>query len=250
MKSEHEPQADGHVRVAREVKIDLDGKGHDSQNSSRGTDLGEVPGLQAEFDDLTGVVGDQDLLGQTPEKAQDPCSHPIQSDFPAVEFPLNVGIADDGARDQLGKEGDIEQKTGVGTLDPDFTPVKINDVGQGLEGIEGDADRQCYLRYLKIEKGQRVQNLHHKARVFEIDKACQGKNNGCHKPAPARTARTRPSQENPAQPDHKAGKEKQDHINWFAPGVEKERSQEEENVLRARTACQPGSDQTGGQEDI
>ena len=51
-------------------------------------------------------------------------------------------VLDDWSRHQLRKEGDVERDGIDIPLGLHVSPADVNRVGQGLEGIEGDAERQ------------------------------------------------------------------------------------------------------------
>ena len=58
------------------------------------------------------------------------------------ELVVHVLVPDDGAGDELGEEGDIAGEGDEPAGGRAVPPVDVDEVGDSLEGIEGDADGQ------------------------------------------------------------------------------------------------------------
>ena len=59
-----------------------------------------------------------------------------------IDLVAQVLVLDDGAGDELGKQGDEGAEIDDVPLRPGVSPVHIDGVAHGLEGVEGDADGQ------------------------------------------------------------------------------------------------------------
>ena len=139
VEAEHLPQADGHVAVAGEIEIDLERVGRDAQpRAGEGqllTRKGPVP-------ELANGVGQQDLLCHAHGEALDPGGEFLQVLPPALQLFRHGFVADDGARDELGKEGDIGAEGDHVFLHRGVPAVDVDGIAHGLEGVKADADGQ------------------------------------------------------------------------------------------------------------
>ena len=100
--AQHLPEANGHIGVPGEVKIDLEGVAHRPEPGVAGVDP-PVDGDHAEDHIHRGPqgVGDQDLLGKAQDEAADALLQLLSRHLPGGNLPLHVGIADDGPGDEL-----------------------------------------------------------------------------------------------------------------------------------------------------
>ena len=176
METEHPPQADGHVRVAGEVVVDLKGIAQGAQPGHGGRELsaGHAPGGVGHGGQL---VGEEDLFPQPHHEAAAPGGE-IPPVLPAVEDLIgHGGVFHDGPRHQLGEEGDVEPQPQGIALDLCLAHSNVEDVAHGLEGEEGDADGQLDHRDGHIEPHQR-QVLQGEGQVFEHKKKAQVAHHG------------------------------------------------------------------------
>ena len=141
--ADHGAQAPGHVGIAGKIKINLEGKGQDARPVAqeavlRGAVLKCLPQLPA-------GVCQQQFFGQANHKQPAAPGEVLPGDGGLFQLGADVPVALDGARDQLGKQGDegaVAQEVPVGG---DAPPVHVHAVAHGLEGVKGNAHRQRHL---------------------------------------------------------------------------------------------------------
>ena len=142
VEAQHAAQADGHVRIAAEIEIDLEGIGYGSQPDAKDRGRPVCHGVKAPVCDECDVIGDQNLFGESDEEPADAFAEIVHGDLPVVDLFLNLHVPDNGPCDQLGEEGDIESQEERILLGFRISPIDIDDVGHGLERKEGDPDGQ------------------------------------------------------------------------------------------------------------
>ena len=137
----HPGRADGHVGVAGEVAVYLDGEPHDGQPDRGRAKGGRVleDGIHPKGD----PVGDEDLL----EEPQDELVPPVRDLTPgevsgALELGQEVGSPDDGAGHELRKEADEEGEIEDVIAGLDLAPVEVNGVAELLKSVKRDANGQ------------------------------------------------------------------------------------------------------------
>ncbi len=225
--AEREPEADGHQRIAGEVEIDLQGVGQGP--GPGGGEAGGAGMVEHGAGQGREGIGDQHLHGKTDDQQAQAGRGPAPAVASEGQPPGDGAVADDGAGDQLGEEGDVERHFAQAPVGGEAAAVDVDQVTQGVEGEEGDAQRQGDLAPLHAQP-QGAQGLGEQARVFEHaqgqqvdgDRACQGR-------------RPRPPL---ARVDHAGGHEveadraqhHQDH-HRLAPGVEAQGQQQQDQVL-------------------
>ena len=109
VEAEHLAEADGHVAVAGEVEIDLQRVGDGGQPVHERAVIGGV----AAVDDgghLRDLIGQQQLFGQTHDKAAEALREIVHSNAARSNLLLNGLIAHDGAGDELREEADVHQQ--------------------------------------------------------------------------------------------------------------------------------------------
>ena len=165
LEAEQRPQAQGHVAVAGEIEVDLQGIG-------RGAQPGHAPvqpGPQAEggVGDRGGHLGDQRLLGEAHDEAAEAPRALLRAGPGAVQSGGELPEAGNGAGDHLGEEGDVQQKVAEAPGGPVPVPVDVDDVSHGLEGEEGDAHRREEARRRDLRPQQGAQAPGEEVQVFE-----------------------------------------------------------------------------------
>ena len=177
VEAEDAAQADGHVAVAAEVKEDLE---RIADRADPGRARGEL--AAAEGEDLVRqqahLVRQQDLLRQTEEEAAHAPADPVEAEFPLLDLGGDVGVAHDGAGDELGEEGDVQQDREEALLHVLLVPVDVDDVAQALEGEEGDADGQADLGHGDGQPEDGVENLREEAGVLVGEEQADVQNDG------------------------------------------------------------------------
>ena len=144
---------DGHIRVAREVAINLNGKENccENQEGCRVAARTRVDRV----DNHGQAVGDDHFLDQTPEDELKPLNDSLGLEMRfAAELRKQTMAALDGPGHQLREEGDVEREDAQMALSRSVAPIDIDRVSDGLEGVEGDAKRQQ-----EIKRGHGVKDV-------------------------------------------------------------------------------------------
>ena len=145
LKAEELGGTDGDVGVSGEVPVDLEGE-EDSTEDEGGA--GERFGVVETHVDVgrTGV-GHDDLLEHAPEDKAHAVAPLLVGELPrGSDLWQQVGGPLDGSGDELREKGDKGTKGDGITGGLEVAPVDVDGVGEGLEGVEGDADRQDDLQ--------------------------------------------------------------------------------------------------------
>jgi len=137
--------ADGDVGVSGEVAVDLEGEKDGTEDEGRaGKRFGVV---ETHVDVRRTGVGHDDLLEHAPEdEAHAVAPLRIVKGSGRGDLREQVGGPFDGARDQLREEGDKSPKGDRVAGGLEVAPIDVNGVGEGLEGVEGNADGQDDLQ--------------------------------------------------------------------------------------------------------
>ena len=157
-KAQHPSQADCHQRVAAEVKVNLEAVGDDAHPGKRGGYLRKAERLHLGPQRTDGVC-QKNLAG----KAHDEQAHTLvdlrQGDLAALELPADVRVQDNRTGNQLREEHDEGAEVDQVVLHLDFAPVDIHRVGQNLEGVKADAQRQVELGGIQQRQAQPQQGI-------------------------------------------------------------------------------------------
>ena len=159
--AEHPPEADGHVAVARKVKINLQQITHGPEPR---TEHRCVPGGGHQ---LAQHIGKQDLFAQTDGKAPRACTDVLEAEAPRVQLGLDIGIADDRPGDELREQADERGERREVPLRPDVPAVDVDGVAHGLERIKADAKRQAHACQRQGKAEQAVHRRQEEVGVFE-----------------------------------------------------------------------------------
>ena len=171
VEAKHPADADGHVGVAGEVEVDLKGVGDDPQPGQAQRNLVRLLG-EHPIGDLGKLVGQQDLLGQA-EQEPDGARLKVRPALPpGPKLLCHGGVAHDGARHQLGEEGDVQGQAEQVLFCLGLPSEHVNGIAHALEGVEGDPDGQNDL--LHRDPGEQlVKVLRNKAQVLEHEEQGQ-----------------------------------------------------------------------------
>ena len=164
VEAKHLAQADGHVGVAGEIVVDLQGVAQGAQPGERGRQA--VPQAEGPVGHHRQLVGEEHLLAQTHDKPAAPGGEVRPDLFAVVDLLGHCLILDDGAGDELGEKGDVKPHLQGRALHLPPVPVDVQHIAQGLEGKEGDADGQLNTGNGK-GRPQAVQNTQCKRQVFK-----------------------------------------------------------------------------------
>ena len=166
LKAEHPSQADGHIRISAKVKIDLqcigadsDPVGHHGNIAVRQRTDGGVQGAE--------IVGQQDFFAQAENKPL--CAFPEIDPVRGAnaELLLHIPVLDNRARNELREQGQVQGEAQKALLRSHVLPVHVENIGQRLEGIKRDSDRQRQRRVMDVQSRQGVECIHQESEVFK-----------------------------------------------------------------------------------
>ena len=225
VKPEHPAQADGHVRIAGEIEVDLPGVGQGPQPGHGRAQHGA--GAKGRVRHLPQGVGQQHLFRKA-HAEPDASAGGVPRSLPAGgDLPRHGGIPDDGPRHQLGKEGDVEGHPQGRPLRRGLAPVDVQHVAHPLEGEKRDADGKRHLRRLH-RKAQQNQVFRQEPRVLEPAQEGQvHRHRAPHRPAAEAPPRRR--QQAPAV-IHGNGHGHQAQEAQPAPGVKQQAEDQQDAV--------------------
>ena len=98
--------------------------------------------VERDLDERRDDVGDQHLLRQADDEDAGADRRAAQRVPARIQLARDGLVADDGPGDQLREQGDVERDLDRIAIGPEPAPVDVDDVGQAVEGEEGDAQRQ------------------------------------------------------------------------------------------------------------
>ena len=191
IESQHLAHANAHHGVAGKIKVELERVGNDAQPDQRRGGVGKPHerggGAVRNADDVgpegTDGVRQQDFFGEA-EREQ---GHAILDLLEVVaamshmQLGRHVPVLDDGARDELGEHDDIRAEINDVVLRLYVPAVDVDGIGERLERIEADAQRQGAdaLDGGKACPQQSVGAAEHKVCVFEIEQHPQAAHKAC-----------------------------------------------------------------------
>ena len=196
------------------------------------------PGGAVKLRQFRKLVGKQHLFPQSEQEPPQTQAYILPAVGPMLQFPGHIGIADDGACDQLGKQRHIRAEGDEVFLGPGLSPVHIHGIAHALEGIEADADGQRQTQQRDACSHRRVEGADEEIRVLEYRQQPHPGGNGQEQKAPSPPFAFRPAHGQAAEVEEQNGADHQQHILGLPPGVEQQARQQQHAVL-------PGS---GGQK--
>ena len=163
--AENPPQANGHIRIAGEIKVELESVGDAAQP---GQGHGQpVSGGKGRVGNDTQGVGQQHLLGKAEAKAGG-ARRGILAVLPALrQGGGKLAVAQDGSLQQLGEECHKQRQSGQAPLRRDRSPVDVGQIRHGLEGEERNSRRQGDGRHRHIQ-AQRLEIFQQEAGVLKV----------------------------------------------------------------------------------
>jgi hypothetical protein len=163
--------ADRHVRVAGKVEVDLHRVGERTAPCLAHREQSFIGrgGVEDAGGDARDVVCDDDFLEQADQQdggADGGIDPAVVAPGLAHELRHHLLVVDDRPGDELGEEGDEEQVVGE-VVFAGLAAVGIDEVGDLLEGEEGNAERQHDVRQVEVEAGQSLDGAVEEAGVLE-----------------------------------------------------------------------------------
>ena len=163
MKAENTPQANGHIAVAGKIKVQMQHIGQRIQPAKQHRAL--LGRLELRYQCVQ-CVGQQHLFAEACHKAGKPGGQILPGGAARVQLLAHIGIAHDGACDQLRKHGDIGGQIHQVFLRRHRAAPHIHHIADDLKGVKADADGQRHPDYRDIPAGELPQILRKKARIL------------------------------------------------------------------------------------
>lgn len=161
LEAHHATKSDGHVRVSREVEVDLEGVGDDAGPGTDGADL-RTALLEHEIGENGHGVGEQRFLCETDDEEAKPARE-VGEVLLATRYLFGDGlVAHDGAGDELREARDVHSEEQDVSLRGDLAAIDVDDVGERLKGVERYADGKRKVQIRRQHRGQCV-----------VDDACE-----------------------------------------------------------------------------
>ena len=245
IKAENTAQADGHVAVAAEIKVNLQRVAHCAQPGAAGGELSGGEGKDCVRQEAH-LICDQHLFGKAEEKAADAPGDPVGTELPLRQLPGDIPVAHDGAGDQLGKESNVQQHREETSLHALLVPIDVDHIAQALEGEEGDADGQPDPGHGQGKAAEAVEDPGKKAGVF-IDREqpdVQDRRQSHRSPVSPGACR-RPAQ-HIVQQD---GQQHDQHGHRFPKGVKDQTCRRQEEIPGAGAGDQSIEQKDDGEKD-
>ena len=117
----------------------MEGIGEHHEPGGEGGGLGSVDRTEVGVEGGQGVA-QQDLFGKAHGEAGHTRGELVHRVGTGDELVIHIPIADDGARYELGEEGDVSAEGNVASLGVGASAVEVDGIGHDLEGVEADAD--------------------------------------------------------------------------------------------------------------
>ena len=182
---EHPGQTNGHVRVARKIKVELQGVGHCCEPSfgcgGQGTEV-------YRFEDGIGIgadaIGQHHLFEQAHRKNGQPCGH--MGMVPTVDGRVgklrhHLPVVQHGACDQVREIRD--EKAIVHWVEfADLTLVGVCQKSDLGEAVKRDANRQHHMGHVPVAAHYRIQVVQEEVGVLEVRQHQEVQRDAHHQP--------------------------------------------------------------------
>ena len=248
VKAEEKAEAQGHVAVAGEIKVDLQRVAEPGKPQGRGARKGGG-GIDPGGDDRHGVR-QQHLLGKPQNKAARAGEDVIPPDVADGELRGNFPVADDGALQQLREEADIQKKAEEVLFGPDLSAFEIDHIGQQLKGGKADGGGQGNLPQAPALPGKRGQSGGEEVQILEEKERPNQQEQREGKAAPPDCRALSPGDAQPAGPDGQRGAEQKRQRARIAPGVKQKGGRQQHAVLPPDVPPEKGEQQHRRQKGI
>ena len=145
--AEHPAEPDRHVGVAGEVEVDLQRVADDAEPRVGGRQLARAACAKMLSAGPATMLAISTFLPRPMTKRRTPYGEVVERHDPARELVGDVAVADDRSGDELRKEQQVQRRVHRALLRGRVAPVDVDDVRDGVEREERDADRQQHARH-------------------------------------------------------------------------------------------------------
>ena len=166
---EHQRHARGHVAVAGEVEVQLEGVAQRHKPRLRGVE--RLRGAKARLHGHAERVRDDDLLEQAQRERVEARGEVVEVEAAVLrvrELRHDLAVEHDGARDQLREERD-EERVVEDVVARHRALVAVNHIGELLEGEERDAQRQRHVVEREREAKRAVHVRDEEVVILEVE---------------------------------------------------------------------------------
>ena len=228
VKAKNLTQTDGHIRIAGEIKVDVQHKANGVHPVEHHRGFGRFPENR---EHQCNVVCNDDFLAQADQEAAHTQISLFQCMGTALQLPCHVNVAHNRTGNQLRKQRNVSTKSNRVLLCGHIVAVHINGIAQALEGVEADADGQCQLQQLHIQTGQFVEVVNKEVCVFEHTQRREAQRNRYDQPDSFPALGGRLSNSQTAQPEHQNRANHQKYIHRLSPTVKQQAKQQKYQIL-------------------
>jgi len=235
VEADHAAHADGHVRIRREVQVDLQREEQHAQQVC-GCGLGKQ-GFRADGEQLVGNrrarVRKHGFLREANAEAPHAVVDVGARGLAVVDLVLHGLVADDGARDALVEERRVQQQLPEHGLRVDLSAVNVHDVRDELERVERYADGQDDFGDELGHAEQRLEAAQDPCQILEDPEQAQEHDAFRDEPEPLGALRVGAFDETGEQPAGERVAYEQQQVLGAAPRIEDERRNEQHRVAVA-----------------
>ena len=184
------------------------------------------------------IVRYEDLFPEAHDEALHAGGEFVEGLRPAIELVVDILVADDGSRDELGEEGHEGAEFDEVLLHAPVPPVHVDGIAHGLEGVEGNADGERQPKRGDGDAGDAAEGLREEIEILEEEQKQQvdDRVDGQHRPRFAPLVAVSVDQP-PAHIVQADGKQHEQDIHRLPPAVEHEIHGKEPRI------SEPGGDE-------
>ena len=167
-KTDHLTETDSHIRISREIEIDLEGVANNDHPAACNGGLNLVEGLKI-FRHRKDSVCKEYLFGKTCAKTADTLGAFFNAVDTLDKLIVNISVSYDRACDKLREQCDVCTERHEITLYPRLTAIQIDGIRHYLEGIEGytNGKRKAFDRLKEGQEGNERKILYKEIAILE-----------------------------------------------------------------------------------
>ena len=229
IKAEDLTQTDRHIAVSRKVEVDLERKRDRVKPEKQNGFFIRCRKIGAK---RRKRIRNQNLLTEAENETANALRRLIKAVRSFAQLSVDIRVADDRTRDQLGKKRNVGSQIDRILLRAHVASVDVHRIAEDLEGIEADPDRERDLQQGYGKPRHRVPIRNEKVGVFEIDQKSKRRSHG-QKQQKLRGARSAEALDQQAEKiAEQNGYQHDDHVPRFSPGVEYQARQEQDRIFQ------------------
>ena len=229
-KAQRFAQADRHVGIGGEIKIDLLAvEEHGKPGPAPGKRLA-ASGQRQLLQRGAADVCQQHLFRKTLDKALHAGGEIVGAHAALAQLALHVAVLHDRSGNQLREAADVQQQPQRTLLGRRPAAVYVHRVGQDLKGIERDTDRQTRRIHSEGKREKRGKGVDQKGGIFEIEQEAQRRDDAEGKDPPPRMFLLRAGDGTRTAEVYRGGQDHRQNPHRLAPAVEQQRERQQHAV--------------------